>query len=481
MGSLSSLLKNVVSLWTPSILNPFVSVIVIMVISRFLGVEGLGQYSLILSYWAMFSTIAGLGLGTLVVREAARKPAEANVFFLNATLFGGLSSAASFLGMMAFVAIMGYEPEIVVAALVCSLSLFPTTIINYMEAVFRVFEKAEYIAANYVVENAFRLTGCLAVLFLGYGIVGLFVAVFASRMIACAFMLACYFKVLGVPELKVQREIWRLLGREAATFASIAIFSAIHMNIDQIMLSKLRSVESVGIYGAADKLLEFCRQLTIAFAAALFPVMAKEYVSGIKALHDITMKSLRYLLLITIPIAIGTAILAENIITLIYGLKFGASVTVLRVHIFSLIPFGMVFFLASVLIVSDNQKVDLGINIVAALMNIVLNFLFIPLLAELGAVLAALITIVVFNQLQNWYIGQRLFPIPLLKLVTKPLLAAVGMGVVTYLLKDWNLFLNVAVSAGVYGGLAILFKALTSEEMELLTRVIRSPWIKETR
>ncbi len=128
-----------------------------------------------------------------------------------------------------------------------------------------------------------------------------------------------------------------------------------------------------------------------------------------------------------------------TLLHLVYGQKFLSAAPVLALHIFSLIPFSMVYFLAIVLIVTDNQRVDLGINVLAALINIGLNFALIPYFAEIGAVLAVLITIIIFNQLQNWYIKQRLFPIPLLELTPKILLAAGIMGIVTFLLREWNL------------------------------------------
>jgi len=477
MGSTSRLVKNIIALWTPSILNPVVSFALILFISRYLGVEGLGTYSLVLSYLGIFVTLAALGLGTLVLREAARDLEQAHVFFVNAALFGTVSSVAAIVGMVLIVSFMGYKNEVFQAAVICSFSLFPTTAINYMEAMFRAFERSEYIAITFLLENLLRVGSCVILLWYGYGILALFTAFLGSRFLACLLMFSCYVKVLGMPKFQFRPDVWRFLGKEAATFASIAMFSTIHLHIDQIMLSKLKSLESVGIYSAADRLLDFCRALTVAFSAALFPILAKEYVSGIAELRRLTIRSLRYLLLGTIPTAIGTAILANNIITLVYGQKFLSAAPVLTLHIFSLIPFSMVYFLASVLIVTDNQRVDLGINVLAALINIALNFALIPYFAEIGAVLAVLITIIIFNQLQNWYIKQRLFPIPFLELTPKILLAAGMMGIVTFLLREWNLATNIFVSAAVYISLVVLFKAVTPEEIETV-RAVTERWVK---
>jgi O-antigen/teichoic acid export membrane protein len=114
----------------------------------------------------------------------------------------------------------------------------------------------------------------------------------------------------------------------------------------------------------------------------------------------------------------------------------------------------------------------LKINIVASVMNFVLNLVFIPVLAELGAVLATLLTIIVFNSLQNLYIKKRLFHIPFMEIYPRPLIAAGVMGCVTYLLKDYNVFLNVGVSVVVYAVAAIFCKAIAVEDLRSIARMI---------
>ncbi len=151
-------------------------------------------------------TLAGLGLGTLVVREASRDLEQAHTFFVNAALFGAVSSFAAIIGMIVVVGLMGYENEVFQAAVICSFSLFPTTAISYMEAMFRAFERAEYIAITFLLENILRVGSCVILLLFGYGIVPLFIVFLGSRFFACVLMFFCYIKVLGMPEFRFRPE-----------------------------------------------------------------------------------------------------------------------------------------------------------------------------------------------------------------------------------------------------------------------------------
>ncbi|MFH0824829.1 MAG: flippase [Pseudomonadota bacterium] len=472
MGQWSNILKNTVALALPSVLNPFVSLALVLLISRYMGVRGLGQYSLIFSYIGIFKTLASLGLGDLITREVAKKPEQVHDYFLNASAFGTVSGALALFSMDVIMVVMDYDREVIAASFIFSFSLLFSTTIYYMDAIFRSFGKAEYIALTYTPENLVRVAVCVGLLLGGYGIVEIFSAILATRIFAFFLMLVFYVRVFGRPRWRFDREIWTDMAKKAPAFAGIVLFSTIHLSIDQIMLSKLKSIESVGLYSASGRLLEICNTIPVAFAGALLPFFTRAFVDGIDSLRKICMSAVRYSFLITFPAAIGTAVLADQFIVLIYGHKFAESAGLLRLQIFSFIPFSMVFVLAQVLIATDNQKVDLHINMVAAAVSFVLNFALIPVLGEYGAVAATFSSIMVFNQLQYMYIKKRLFPVSIYSLGGKYAAASLGMGVVTYLLRDWNLFLNIVISAVAYAGLLFVMKALSPEEIRLLRRII---------
>jgi O-antigen/teichoic acid export membrane protein len=472
MGLRLSVFKNTLALSVPNVLNPFISFVLVLVISRYLGVKGLGQYSLVLSYMWIFNTLAALGLGDLVVREVAKRPDDAHKFLFNAGIFGSISSLVAMGAMDVLVAVMGYDRDVLHASFVCSLSIVTSTAMVYMEAIFRSAEKAKYVALTYVLENLLRVTVCVWLLLNGYGIVVLFVAILGSRLFGFAVMSYFYVKAFGVPLGKLNLDVWRILTKEAPTFTSIAIFSTIHLSIAQIMLSKLQSVEAVGIFSAADRLLAICKTIPVAFSSALLPFFAKQFVAGSEELRKLSTDSLRWLFVGAFPAVVGIFILSDSIITLIYGQKFASAGMVLRFHILSLIPFTVDYIQAQVLIATDNQKVDLMINIAAAIMNTVLSFFLISYFAIMGAVVAPLFTIIIVNNLQYIFIRRNLFRVPFTNIVTRVFIASLVMGMFTYALREYNIFMNIAISAVLYGALVILLRVISHEEIRFLEKLM---------
>jgi O-antigen/teichoic acid export membrane protein len=461
----ASLLKNTIALAIPNILNPFISFVLILAISRALGVEGLGEYSLVLAYNGIFATLASLGLADLIVRELAKDPRKLHLYLFNAGLFGSVSSLVFVIVMNLFVYFMNYSTEILYANAICSLSLVFSTAIAYMEAIFRSLEKSKYIAFTFLAENALRVAACVILLYNGYGIAPLFGVVLATRIFATILLGFFYKTVAGTAVLRVDKDILTLLAKESPTFTSIAIFSTIYLSIDQILLSKLKSIESVGIYSAADRLLTMCKTLPVAFSSALLPHFAREYLNGSEKMQGYIEKSLSYLCLLLLPTVVGTVVLADDFIRTIYGEKFITAGHVLRIHIISLIPFSMVVVLAQGLIATNNQRADLSINIVAAVANFVLCMAFIPYLAEMGAVLATLCAMVLFNQLQYIYFKKYLFRVSFYRIIRKALIPSVCMGFVTYFTKDWNLILSIGLSVLAYCALLFATKSVTIEDL----------------
>jgi O-antigen/teichoic acid export membrane protein len=467
------LLKNTLALAAPNFLNPVISFALVLLISRYLGVDGLGKYSLALAYMGMFATLATLGLDALIVREVARRPEDTQLLFFNVSLFGAVSAVVAIVGMNATVSFLGYGTDVTSAVFWCSLALLFATAIYYMNGVFVASYKAKYTAYSYLAENFFRVIISAGFVLAGYGIVVVFMVALATRALGFVMMSYFYLTSIGRPRWEFRADIWKTLVREAPVFSSIVIFSTIHMSLDQIMLSKLQGVASVGVYSAADRILAMCKTMPVAFAMALLPSMTTSFHKGPEEIRALVDSSIRRILILSVPVIVGVIILSDRFILLLYGEDFATSATLLRAHIISLLPFGTLFVLARALTATDNQKIDMYINALCALLNFILNLVLIPLWAEMGAVIATFVTVVIFNQLQYVFISRRLFRVDFISPIGRIIPATAIMGIVTYFLTPINLFVNVAVSALIYLVALYLMGALQDDEIRIIKRVVR--------
>jgi O-antigen/teichoic acid export membrane protein len=292
------------------------------------------------------------------------------------------------------------------------------------------------------------------------------------RLLQFFFLYYFYVKLSGCPKWTFQPDVWQLLTREAPTFAGIAIFSTLHLNMSEVLLSKLVNIEAVGIFSAAGRIITICETIPLGFAMAVLPFLTRKSEAGLKNLYESSMTCLRYIFLGICPVIVGIFIIGDDIIQLIYGQKFVSSGPVLRYLAFSMLPYTMALILAQLLIATNNQRLDLLINISAVVLSFVFNIVLIPRMAELGAVLGVFLTLVILNQLQYLAIKKCLFPMPILSILKKPALASLLMGACTYCMQGWNIFLNVAISACLYFLLVYLFKALSHDDLVGLRKLL---------
>ena len=473
MGTRARLLKNTIALSAPAAVNPFISFALIMVISRRLGAQGLGEYSLILSWQAIFASIASLGLGALIIRETARRPETIHSFFVNSLIFGLVSSLIAMISMIMIVKLLDYPHRIMVGAAISSLSLFPSTSVRYVEAIFRSTERSEYLALCYMLENIARVLISVILLLLGFDLLWVFAAITFSSFATFALMMFFYAKIVGIPKWSCDWAIWKLMFRQSPTFLSIAIFSTLHLSMPEIILSKLMDIESVGIFSAAAKIVGFATVIPIGFCMALLPAMTKKYEHGIDKLKQMTSDSIRYGFIFIFPIVIGTTLLSGQIIQTIFGPKFEMASPVLSMMVFGMIPYFLLVTLAQVLVSTDNQHYDLRVNLIAVIVSFSLLMALIPIFGVIGSTMATLSCFTILNQVQYRFIKKQLFVLDFWAICSRPLVGAVFMAPVTLLLTGHNLVVNILGSAIFYGAIIILIGGLTREEFSNLLNTFR--------
>ncbi len=114
-------------------------------------------------------------------------------------------------------------------------------------------------------------------------------------------------------------------------FALTASIGTIYHRIDMVMLSAMQGDAAVGWYNAACNLVYTLVIIPDMFSYAVFPVMSRFFVSSKEALKTTLQKSAKYLFILGLPIGVGTSLLSDRIILLIYGAEFTPAIVAMQV------------------------------------------------------------------------------------------------------------------------------------------------------
>jgi len=389
-------LKNLVAVFSGSILAKFFGLILAIILARYLGPEEYGKYAFALSFTYIFTVIADFGLNDLFVRDIARDRTTVNKYIAFAIIIKPLLSISSIVCLIVALKIINYSNEIILITIVYSLHIIFITLINSFTAIFRSYEKLEYAALIGI------LNGLIALVLISFVIIfdGTLIQILIFRVITfflgALISIFLLLKIIAKPDFSIDLDYIKHHAKKALPFLTIGLIHTLYFNIDIIMLSKMKGDIYVGWYTpAANDLFFAILIIPSGIATVIYPMFSRYYSESIEKLREAMNFSTKILIILGIPIGFGTIILAENIINLIFGDQFSNSIVVLQIMAFAICfsfirePYG--FGLAAV----GKEKILMWINIISLTLNVLLNLLLIPIYSHVGAAFTTALCILI--------------------------------------------------------------------------------------
>ena len=436
-------------------------------VTRYLGVSGFGEYSLVLAFVALLVPIADLGLTLVGVRELAAKrdPEET----LLGHLFGLrlLVAFAASIALLAISPLFPYSSRVEDGLRVGAIAVFFLVLSGIPTIVFQSRVRLDLAAIVDFVTAASTLI--LVVLFIeaDLGFISLIFATVVAAFVAASvgFGLASRFVRLRP---RFRRRPARALLVMALPVGLYMILGIVHFKIDTVLLSLLKPVEDVGIYGAAYRFLEQALFFPGLFMASVYPILASYVANRDQGLQLAVDKSLTFLLATAIPLAAASFILAPDIVFLIAGESFAEAVEPMRVLVFaSVFIFTNVLF-SSLLVLYDRRRPLLVLVAGALVLNVTLNLILIPPFSYIGSAVATVATegsvavAITFAALRTAGLTLHLAPLP------RIVLASAGMSLVLWLLLPLPFGVTLAAGFAAYAVLSYLLGVVTRGDLGLL-------------
>lgn len=464
--------RNTVALVVLRVMMPAVSMILVFAISRVLGTDGLGQYTLAFTYLYFFVTVAPLGLYSVITRDGAQDTERLEDLVNHASTLGVVASLILTPLMAALGPLLGYDRGATTAIVIASLALLPSTLGMLYDGAFVARERMDYLAVVALVESAIKVGLAGPALLLGYGLPTVIalavVGRFMANAIAVRFLRSLDVRVRLGHRLDLLKE---LLGT-APTFVAIAIFATLYWRIDVFMLSKMGSVEDVGLYGAAWRLLELALVIPHSFCLSLYPQLAAAVRTDHAQLLRLGRLAMRFLAATSLPLAAWITLIAPDVMQMLYGQAFGSAGGTLTILMWTLVPYGWVRYHAYVLIAAELQTIDLALNIILTIVNVTLNLYLIPTYGPWGAGLATLVSMVVYAIAQVIYLRWRTPELAsALRVNSIPLAGAVAMIALTWPLRSQHFLIRGIAPILIYIGALTGGGFFEREEIAMMKRL----------
>ena len=383
--------------------NIFVSILVL----RHIGTQDFGKLAYGISFVALFTELARLGMDGILVRELVKAKSESEAGTIMCTGFV-LKAVASLLTVGALYASTFWLPHDseksrVILFVALSLLFSPFDI-------FKLWFQSKVIAGPVAIVKLTQvsLSALLKVYFIlqDFPLIA-FAGVFALDLMLLAVGHVVVFRSSQKPEWK-----WAFSTSHAKSFLKdswpmifAGLMVSVYTNVDQVMLGAMLGDSEVGIYAAAVRFSEVWYFIPLTVCASVYPSIVKykqddegHYYKKLQHLFD-------FMGWLSIVIAVCGSIFALTLLRPILGSGYEASGPILALHIWAT-PFVFLGVARSNWILAENRA-DLAMFSTAfgMISNVGLNYLLIPRYGGLGAAFAT-----VFSYFTSTYLSSVFFP-----------------------------------------------------------------------
>lgn len=410
------------------VLRIAVGVFINIWIARYLGPDQFGLWSYCISFAGLFVVFSNLGLDTIVVRELVRSPENEAVILGTAFWLKLVAGVLTFLLTLLAIFLVrdGDALTLWLVGLYSGGYIFQS--LNVIDFYFQSKVKSKYTVVSS--GAAFILASITkVVLLLMHAPLVALAAVGLGEM-----MLTTFFLVLAYRANQRQITLWTYqyqVAKELLSYSWPMILAGvsimISLRIDQIMIGNMLGNREVGIFAAAARMseLSFFVPMVIIASATSSIIQAKNqgnelYLLRLQKLMDLTA-------LLSLGVAILITFLSGLIINSLFGIDYAESAPLLAIHAWAGL-FSCLGAASGIWMTSEGlQKNMFYRTLYGMLVNIVLNYWWIPLYGVMGAAVATICSQMIMAYISDYFspVTRQMFYMKTRSLLMKNILSRV--------------------------------------------------------
>jgi O-antigen/teichoic acid export membrane protein len=463
--------KNTFWLGVSNIGGRLLRALIIVYAARVLGVAEYGVFSYAVTLAAFLTIFIDFGLNHILVREFTkaqdeirRKEVISTLFFLKIVLIGT--------GVIVILALAPYFTKVEAAKAILPIVAMILAFDSLREFGFslsRANEKMEWEAGLFLFTN-------LAIVALGFTFLMLSPSVISftysyafgtgAGAILTFVVLRKYFQ--GVFS-HFSSALIKPIFLAAWPFAISGLLGGLMLNTDILILGWFRPVEEVGLYSAAQRIIQVLYVIPSVIATGALPSFSRFAHSDPAKMRRVFERVLSLSLMLAMPIALGGVLVGPRLIGFMFGdayLPAGLSFQILILTL--LIDFSAVI-LANATFAHDRQKNLIIYSALGALGNVILDLILIPYWGGAGSAIATFAAQGISN-IYLWIMLRRIMPFGVLGNLKRAGVALVLMLFVVGLASYLGLHVLIVIALGgiSYFGTLYLLREPIAEELRLI-------------
>ena len=372
------------------IISMGLTLITTVLITRALGKEGYGQFSIMQTLPALFFILSDFGLNATALKKIDKNGSNAQSLYQAIIIIRPILSLILIVLLNVIVAFLPYSNFLKIGIFMSSFWILTQSLFSGTNLIFQYKQRYDLASIGYILGSV--LTTLLVYGFLKLGLDVRFLsfsyvlgglatfAVNSSILTKHGFSTKLTFNIFS------DKKTLTTLLSGSIPLGLMFVFSQINFKADGILLSllnlparfNLSNIDSVAIYALPYKVFEVSLAVPTFIMNASYPVFVTRLQQGQQDLNAVVLKTIKLTTLLGLAASITLVVFAPLAIAVLGGAQFSQSIQVLKILGMGLFLFYITQPLAYYLVTIEKQKVLPLVYIIGAVFNVTANVLFIP-------------------------------------------------------------------------------------------------------
>ena len=466
MNNSKSVTKNYLYNLIYQILLIIIPIITTPYVSRVLGADGVGKYSFSNSIASYFVIFASLGFMYYAQREIAKyqdnKKKQSEIFW-EIIIVRSVSVLTALIVYFAAIVLGVFKEEYTLLMMILSVSILAVAFdISFLFAGNEVFSK------TVLTNTLLRILNVVAIFVFVKDRNDLwkYVLITALTGLIANVSLAVYSKdFLCKIEIKNLKPVRHIKPAVILFLPTIAI--SVYTYLDKTMIGVITGSDfENGFYEQAEKIVKIVMTVVTSLGAVMIPRNSNAFErKDMQAIRQNIYRSVRFVLLLGIPMMIGLIAVSDNMVPWFLGDGYYKSANIMKILSVLILAIGLsnVFGLQYLIPADEDKKFTISVTC-GAFTNFLLNLVLIRLFKSYGAAIATIVAETVVTVIMFCFIRKNVSLCEILKNSTKYLISGIIMFVPCFVLgrilepSIINTFIIVFIGVVVYLICLILLK-----------------------
>lgn len=415
-------------------------------ITKTLSVSNIGKINFSQSIISYFTLIAQFGISTFAIRTGARIRDDKIAFekFAKQVFTINIISTLVSIILLTFLLILPTQLanyRIIIAILSINVILIPISV----DWIYTIYEDFGYITLRSILVSLLSLI-----------LMFCFVKTNADTYLYVALItmstsLGSIFNFIHVHKYVIlgttRRTNWKKYRTSLFMFFINSVTSTIYLNSDITLLGFMSTNTQVGLYSVATKIYGIAKQMINAVIATTIPRLAYIQKKDEKQFKQLLNNIMNMAIFLVVPLMAGLIMVRKDVILIISTPKYSRATESLAILSLALFFSVLANILANgLLVVINKEKYVVVGTTTSAIVNLLLNFIFIPWWGQNGAALTTLIAEGVMLGVSAWATKEYLKDLFDVGEIIRVFVGTIIMFLVTNLISvvfNSNIFLNI--------------------------------------